>query len=104
VRSTEHGQLSHLGFDIRIEISRKVLLPAALRWVFTGIRISVRYAFTAAILGEVIASNRGAGYLIEANSGQFNSTGVSRQRPAFVSPSNSCPSAKPVTSPPPTAC
>jgi len=60
----------------RREISRKVLLPAALRWVFTGMRISVRYAFTAAILGEVIASNRGLGYLIEANSGQFNSTGV----------------------------
>lgn len=60
----------------RAEISRKVLLPAALRWVFTGMRISVRYAFTAAILGEVIASNRGIGYLIEANSGQFNSTGV----------------------------
>lgn len=60
----------------RSEISRKVLIPACLRWVFTGMRISVRYAFTAAILGEVIASNRGLGYLIEANSGQFNSTGV----------------------------
>jgi NitT/TauT family transport system permease protein len=39
-------------------------------------RISVRYAFTAAILGEVIASNRGIGYLIEAGAGQFNSTAV----------------------------
>lgn len=60
----------------RREVSTKVLLPGCMRWVFTGMRISVRYAFTSAILGEVIASNRGIGYLIEANSGQFNSTGV----------------------------
>lgn len=60
----------------RSEISRKVLIPGCLRWVFTGLRIAVRYAFTAAILGEVIASNRGIGYLIEANAGQFDSTGV----------------------------
>jgi NitT/TauT family transport system permease protein len=58
------------------EVSMKVLIPGCLRWVFTGMRIAVRYAFTAAILGEVIASNRGVGYLIEAYSGQYNSTGV----------------------------
>jgi len=39
-------------------------------------RISVRYATTAAILGEVIAANRGIGFLIEYNSGQFNAAGV----------------------------
>lgn len=60
----------------RREISMKVLIPGCLRWVFTGMRIAVRYAFTAAILGEVIASNRGIGYMIEAYSGQYNSTGV----------------------------
>ena len=60
----------------RWEVSMKLLIPGCLRWVFTGMRIAVRYAFTAAILGEVIASNRGIGYLIEAYAGQFNSTGV----------------------------
>jgi NitT/TauT family transport system permease protein len=60
----------------RREISFKVLIPGCLRWVFTGMRIAVRYAFTAAVLGEVIASNRGIGYLVEAYAGQFNSTGV----------------------------
>ena len=58
------------------EVSIKVLIPGCLRWVFTGMRIAVRYAFTAAVLGEVIASNRGIGYLVEAYAGQFNSTGV----------------------------
>jgi NitT/TauT family transport system permease protein len=60
----------------RYEVSMKVLIPGCLRWVFTGMRVATRYAFTAAILGEVIASNRGVGYLIEAYAGQFDSTGV----------------------------
>jgi NitT/TauT family transport system permease protein len=54
----------------------KLIIPAAKPWTFTGMRISVRYATTAAILGEVIAANRGIGFLIEYNSGQFNAAGV----------------------------
>lgn len=60
----------------RREIAQKVLVPATLPWVFTGMRIAVRYALTAAILGEVIGANRGIGYLIEASAGQYNATGV----------------------------
>jgi NitT/TauT family transport system permease protein len=59
----------------RIEVLRKVLLPSALPWIFTGARISVRYAFTATLLAELIAANRGLGFLIEFNSGNFNATG-----------------------------
>jgi len=60
----------------RREVALKVLVPGCMRWVFSGMRIAVRYAFTAAVLGEVIASNRGVGYLVESYAGQFNSTGV----------------------------
>jgi NitT/TauT family transport system permease protein len=59
----------------RLELLRKVLLPSALPWIFTGARISVRYAFTATLLAELIAANRGLGFLIEFNSGNFNATG-----------------------------
>ena len=59
----------------RFEVLRKVLLPSALPWMFTGARISVRYAFTATLLAELIAANRGLGFLIEYNSGNFNATG-----------------------------
>jgi NitT/TauT family transport system permease protein len=59
----------------RVEVLRKVLLPSALPWIFTGARISVRYAFTATLLAELIAANRGLGFLIEFNSGNFNDTG-----------------------------
>ncbi len=60
----------------RTEIVRKALIPGTLPWIFTGLRIAVRYALTAAILGELIASNQGIGYLIEFSAGQYNSTGV----------------------------
>jgi NitT/TauT family transport system permease protein len=59
-----------------LEIITKLYMPATLRWVYSGMRLAVRYALTATVLGEVIASNRGVGYLIEANAGQFNATGV----------------------------
>jgi NitT/TauT family transport system permease protein len=58
------------------EVVRKVLIPATLPWIFTGMRVAVRYSFTAAVVGELIAANRGIGYLIEANAGLYNATGV----------------------------
>jgi NitT/TauT family transport system permease protein len=60
----------------RLEIIRKVLVRGALPWIFTGMRIAVRYAFTNTLLAELIASNRGLGFLIEFNSGNFNITGA----------------------------
>jgi NitT/TauT family transport system permease protein len=59
----------------RLEIVCKLLMPASLPWIFTGMRIAVRYAFTNTLLAELIASNRGLGFLIEFNSGNFNTTG-----------------------------
>jgi NitT/TauT family transport system permease protein len=58
------------------EIARKVLLPGIMPWIFSGLRIAVRYAFTAAVFGELIAGNSGIGYLIEKSAGSFNSSGI----------------------------
>jgi NitT/TauT family transport system ATP-binding protein len=60
----------------RREIVRKVMLPGIMPWIFSGLRISVRYAFTAAVFGELIAGNRGIGYLIEDSAGNFSSSGI----------------------------
>jgi NitT/TauT family transport system permease protein len=60
----------------RRETIVKVFFPATLTWIFTGMRISVRYAFTGTLLAELIGANRGLGYLIEYNSGLFNTTGA----------------------------
>jgi NitT/TauT family transport system permease protein len=60
----------------RAEQIYKVLFPSALPWVFMGMRISVRYAFTNTILAELIGANSGLGYLIESHASQFDATGT----------------------------
>ena len=60
----------------RLEVIGKVLVPATLPWIFTGMRIAVRYAFTNTLLAELIASNSGIGFMIEYYSGVFDSTGT----------------------------
>lgn len=60
----------------RSETTRLVVLPATLPWIFTGMRIAIRYAFTNTLLAELIGSNHGIGYLIEDSSGNFDSTGA----------------------------
>ena len=54
----------------------KVVLPSAITWVFAGLRISVPYALIGAIVGELIAANRGLGFLLANASGQFDTAGV----------------------------
>ncbi len=54
----------------------KVILPSAFSWVFAGLRLSVPYALIGAIVGEMIASNRGLGFLLSEASGQFDTGGV----------------------------
>jgi len=58
------------------QLLTKVVLPSAITWVFAGLRISVPYALIGAIVGELIASNRGLGYLLSSSAGQFNTGGV----------------------------
>lgn len=54
----------------------KVVLPSAIAWVFAGLRISVPYALIGAIVGELIAANRGLGFVLASATGQFDTAGV----------------------------
>ena len=54
----------------------KVVIPSAITWVFAGLRISVPYALIGAIVGELVASNRGLGFLLSSSAGQFQTAGV----------------------------
>jgi len=47
-----------------------------LTWVFTGLRLSVPYALIGALVGEIIAANRGLGYLLSDAASQFDTAGV----------------------------
>jgi len=58
------------------EILLKVIVPHALSAALTGVRIAIPYALIGAIVGELIASNRGIGYLVSSAASQFDTAGV----------------------------
>jgi NitT/TauT family transport system permease protein len=55
----------------RWQVFGYAIVPSALPWVISGIRVSFPYAFIGAITGEFIASNRGLGYMITWFQGTF---------------------------------
>lgn len=58
------------------QIHAKVTLPSAMSWIIAGFQVSVPYALVAAVTGEMLASNRGMGYLVQRSASQFNTAGV----------------------------
>lgn len=54
----------------------KVMVPGALGGVITGLRVAVPYALLGAVVGELVASNRGLGYLILDSASAFDPAGV----------------------------
>jgi NitT/TauT family transport system permease protein len=60
----------------RRDIAFKVTLPASMTGLLTGLRVSIPYALIGAVIGELVASNRGLGYLISDSSAKFDTDGV----------------------------
>ena len=60
----------------RREVFRSVVVPSAMVWIFTGLRLAVPYALIGAIVGEIVASDRGLGFLIRRSAGFFDTAGV----------------------------
>jgi len=48
-----------------LQVFTRVILPAALPYIFTGMRVSFGIAWVAIVAGELVASSSGLGYLIE---------------------------------------
>ncbi|SCY01284.1 MULTISPECIES: ABC transporter permease [unclassified Pseudomonas] len=78
VRAVEREQLEILRLMGAKEhhLITKVVLPSAIQWVFTGLKLSVPYALIGAIVGEIMAANRGLGYLLQDAAGQLDTAGV----------------------------
>jgi NitT/TauT family transport system permease protein len=57
-------------------IALKVILPASMTGLITGLRVSIPYAVIGAVIGELVASNRGLGFLISDSSARFDTSGV----------------------------
>lgn len=67
VRGVERGLLEAaytLGANRSVDLFRKVVFPAALPSIFTGIRISVGLAWMSVVAAEMVAIDTGLGYLI----------------------------------------
>jgi NitT/TauT family transport system permease protein len=58
------------------QILWRVVLPSALTVIFVGLRVSVPYALIGAVVGEMMASNRGIGFLLTNSTGQFDTSGA----------------------------
>ncbi len=57
-------------------IATEVILPSAIPFILTGIRVSAPYAIGTAVIGELISSNRGLGYTIELGANNFDPAGI----------------------------
>jgi len=60
----------------RRQVIVKVIIPSAMSWLFAGLKIAMPYALIGAVLGEMIAANRGLGYLVQFSGSQFDTAGV----------------------------
>ena len=58
------------------QLSRHVLIPSALTWVFSSLQTSVGFAMIGVVVGEYLGSTGGVGYVISQAEGVFDTTGV----------------------------
>ncbi|HXQ51408.1 MAG TPA: ABC transporter permease [Stellaceae bacterium] len=56
------------------QLARKIIFPAAVPNIFAGFRIGLPYAIGAAVITELISSNRGLGYLVQVGAMNFDTT------------------------------
>ncbi|MEO3872794.1 ABC transporter permease [Nonomuraea sp. B12E4] len=60
----------------RRDLFLKVVLPSSMTGLLTGLKVAVPYALIGAVIGELVASNRGLGYLINDAAAKFDTAGV----------------------------
>jgi NitT/TauT family transport system permease protein len=58
------------------DIARHIVWPGAVPYAFAGFRIAAPYSIGAAVVGELISSNRGLGYMIQSGATDFDTTTV----------------------------
>jgi NitT/TauT family transport system permease protein len=60
----------------RTYVLSRIVMPSVLTWLFVGLKQSIPYALLGAVVGELIVSDKGAGYLLSTAAGQFDTAGV----------------------------
>jgi NitT/TauT family transport system ATP-binding protein len=72
----EHLQLARVMGASRGRVIRRILIPAALPFIFIGLRQAVPIAMTGSIIGEFVASSAGLGWFILRSSGAFDAASL----------------------------
>ncbi|MBN8631760.1 MAG: ABC transporter permease [Rhodobacterales bacterium] len=60
----------------RLQAWRKVVVPAALPWILSTLRLNVGFALIGAVVGEYISSQEGLGYLVYYSGVLYDLNGV----------------------------
>lgn len=60
----------------RRDVARRVVLPSALIWVLTGVKISLPYALVGVVVGEMLVGDSGLGFLLSQSANRFNPGGL----------------------------
>jgi len=58
------------------QVARHIVFPGAVPNIFAGLRIALPYGIGAAVIAELISSNRGLGYLVQIGAMNFDITQV----------------------------
>jgi NitT/TauT family transport system permease protein len=59
-----------------MDVMTRVRLPSALIWVVAALKLAVPQAIVGVVVAEMLAGDRGLGYLVARNAGLFNSSGT----------------------------
>jgi NitT/TauT family transport system permease protein len=65
-------ELMHVMAATRMQMLRKLEIPAALPYLLGGIRTGITLAVIGAVVGEFLGSNRGLGTLVQISDGVYN--------------------------------
>jgi NitT/TauT family transport system permease protein len=69
-------QMAQIAGASERQVARHIVMPAAVPSIFAGFRIGVPYAIGAAVIAELISSNRGLGFLVQSGAMNFDTTSV----------------------------
>lgn len=58
------------------QVTRHVVLPSAMSWIFASLHVSFGFAIVGAIVGEYVGARYGIGLLIQTAAGSFDSAGI----------------------------
>jgi NitT/TauT family transport system permease protein len=72
----EYVQLAQIMGASRMQLMRRIVIPAALPSIMVGLKMGIPFAMIGAIIGEFIASNQGLGWLILYSSANFDAAGL----------------------------